>query len=298
MRPKRGNSAGRNGRPDRFGRPDARPGERGEARGARSAASSKHGGVARVTENDSADLCWGRNPVLTLLEENASRCLKVVVSKTMQRGMFEKITELCKASGIPYSLAEPRAMDGMLPGENHQGIIATLAASRMYTLEEAMALLPPPPEPALAVLLDHIQDPHNLGAIIRSAEAAGAVFVALPLRRSSLPTGTVIKTSAGASLRLPIAAVGNVAVAVRELQEANLWTIGLDAKAGKSIYDEPLPARALLVVGGEGKGLARTTEQVCDECLNIPIKGGAGSLNASIALSLGMFEWARMNGNS
>jgi 23S rRNA (guanosine2251-2'-O)-methyltransferase len=242
-----------------------------------------------------SDLCWGRNPVISMLEDDPSRCLKVVVSKTMQRGVMGRIVDLCRKSGIPFSTLEPRAMDAMAKEANHAGVIAVIASTRMLDMNDALSLLPAPPAPALAVLLDHVQDPHNLGAIIRSAEAASASFVALPLRRSSLPAGTVVKTSSGASLRLPLVAVGNVASAARYLQEAGLWAVGLDAEAKKTIYSSPLPRRTLLVVGGEGKGLGRTTAAACDETLSIPISGGAGSLNVSVALGVAMFEWSRVN---
>jgi 23S rRNA (guanosine2251-2'-O)-methyltransferase len=147
----------------------------------------------------------------------------------------------------------------------------------------------------MAVLLDHVQDPGNLGAMIRSAEAASAVFAALPMRRSSLPGGTVAKTSAGASLRLPLVSVGNVANAVRDIKDFGLWAIGLDEHAGSSIYDSPLPARCLFVVGSEGRGMSRTAASACDEMLRIPMEGRTGSLNASVALSICMFEWYRIN---
>jgi 23S rRNA (guanosine2251-2'-O)-methyltransferase len=186
-------------------------------------------------------------------------------------------------------------MDSMLDGENHQGVIATVAATEMKILDEALASLPDSPQPVLAVLADHVEDPRNLGAMIRSAEAATAVFVALPTRRSSLPTGTVAKTSAGASMRLPLVSVGNTANAVRDIQKAGLWTIGLDEGAGATIYDTPLPPRCLLVVGNEGGGMSKTTASACDEILRIPMASGAGSLNASVALSISMFEWLRVN---
>jgi 23S rRNA (guanosine2251-2'-O)-methyltransferase len=221
--------------------------------------------------------------------------MKVVVSKTMQRGALSKFTGLCKASGIPLSMAEPKAIEAMAEGVNHQGVVAVIAPSTLIDIGSAVGLLPKPPLSALAVLLDHVQDPHNLGAMIRSAEAAAASFVAFPLRRSSLPTGVVSKTSAGASLRLPLSSTGNVAEAVRELKENGLWAVGLDAGAKKSIYADPLPKRVLLVVGGEGKGLGRTTAGACDEILGIPTQGVLGSLNASVALALAMFEWARIN---
>jgi 23S rRNA (guanosine2251-2'-O)-methyltransferase len=233
--------------------------------------------------------------VTSLLEDDPARCLKVVISKTMQRGSSTKIVSLCKASNIPYTYLESRAMDGIINGESHQGVIATISPKRLLSLEEAIALIPPPPRPVLVVLLDHVQDPNNLGAMIRSAEAASAIAVALPLRRGSLPTGTVAKTSAGASLRLPVAWVGNVANAVRDFQAAGLWAVGLDANAAESIYAGRLSARILFVVGSEGRGLTRTTAAACDELLAIPIAGGAGSLNASVALAVSMFEWSRVN---
>lgn len=266
---------------------------RGTSEGRSARVSRPDRSTARATPGD---LCWGRNPVITLMEETPGRCLKVMLSKTMQRGMFERITDLCKTCGVPFTLADPKALDGMADGENHQGVVAVVSAAEMLSLEEAIALLPPQPEAALVVLFDHIQDPHNLGAMIRSAEAAGAIFACLPLRRSSLPTGTVVKTSAGASLRFPIASVGNVANAVRDLQEAGLWCVGLDASADASVYGSPLPARTLLVVGAEGKGIARTTSAACDEVLSIPIGGRTGSLNASVALGVAMFEWVRLHG--
>jgi 23S rRNA (guanosine2251-2'-O)-methyltransferase len=241
------------------------------------------------------DLCWGRNPVMDLLEKTPSRCLKVIAAKTMQRNTLKQISNLCRASGIPLQKVEPRAMSTIAIGANHQGVIALIAPKPMLDMTDAVSLLPPSPERAMTVLLDHVQDPHNLGAMIRSAEAASAEFLALPLRRSSLPTGTVVKTSAGASMRLPLAAVGNVVSAVKEFQKAGMWAIGLDAGAEKTIYADPLPPRTLFVVGAEDRGLGRTTSAACDETLRIPIAGDIGSLNASVALAVAMFEWSRVN---
>jgi 23S rRNA (guanosine2251-2'-O)-methyltransferase len=241
------------------------------------------------------DICWGRNPVISLLEDEPSRCLKVIASRTMQTGQMDVIAGLCRAAGIPLQRVEQRAMNSMAEGANHQGVIAVIAPKPMIDTAGALELLPKPPSRALAVLLDHVQDPHNLGAMIRSAEAASASFLALPLRRSSLPTGTVVKTSAGASMRLPLVAVGNTASTVTEFQEAGLWTVALDAGEKRSIYDAALPPRTLFVVGAEGKGVGRATAKACDETLGIPIAGGTGSLNASVALAVAMFEWFRLN---
>jgi 23S rRNA (guanosine2251-2'-O)-methyltransferase len=241
------------------------------------------------------DICWGRNPVIKLLENESSRCLKVVASKTMQRATLEQIAGLCRESGIPLQRVEPRAMNSLADGMSHQGVIAVISPKPMMNMGDALGLLPKPPSRALAVLADHVLDPHNLGAMIRSAEAASATFLAMPLRRNSLPTGTVVKTSAGASLRLPLVAAGNVANAVKEFQQAGLWAIALDPAAKKTIYSGSLPARTLLVVGSEGKGIGRTTASACDETLGIPIAQETGSLNASVALAVAMFEWFRIN---
>jgi 23S rRNA (guanosine2251-2'-O)-methyltransferase len=224
--------------------------------------------------------------------------MKVLVAKNAKGAPVERITDLCRVSKIPYTMVEMKILDAMTDGENHQGVVASMSPVELISFEEAVELMPEPPHPAMAVIMDHVEDPRNMGAMIRSAEAAGAVFAAIPLRRGALPTGTVAKTSAGASLRLPLASVGNIGNVVRKAEEAGFWTIGLDAEARTAIYDSPLPVRCIFVVGGEGAGLSRTTAKACDELLSIPMMGGTGSLNASVALSVCMFEWLRIHRKS
>lgn len=239
------------------------------------------------------DLCWGRGPVLSLLEEMPRRALKVFISKSAQRSFADRVLSMCRENGVTAVMSDQRALDSMTDGENHQGIAAAVAPAQTLQLSDALALLPRAPEPALALLFDHVQDPHNVGAMIRTAEAVGATFAALPTRRGALPTGVVAKTSAGASLRLPIAAVGNTADAVRRAQDAGLWCVGLEASSERTIYEAGLPERTLLVIGAEDKGLSRTTANACDEVLSIPLRGSVGSLNASIAMAVASFEWLR-----
>jgi 23S rRNA (guanosine2251-2'-O)-methyltransferase len=239
--------------------------------------------------------CWGRKPVLFLLLQNSARCMKVFISKTMRGFWVGKITKLCSDAGVPFTFVNSEAMSAMTGGENHQGLAAAVSPVDVLDFGDALKIVPHTPEPAMAVIMDHIEDPRNMGAIIRSAEAAGALFAAFPSRRGALPTGTVAKTSAGASLRFPLASLGNVAGAVREAQKTGLWTIGLDEEASGTIYDSPLPARCVFVVGGEGSGMSRTAGASCDELLRVPMEGGGGSLNASVAVSVCMFEWARVN---
>jgi len=246
----------------------------------------------------SSDYCWGRNPVISLLTQSSSRCMKVLVTKTAKGSPSGRIIELCRDSKIPYTLVETKVLDAMTAGENHQGVVASISQTALMDLADAARLMPGNPAPAMAVIMDHVEDPHNLGAMIRSAEAAGAIFAGIPLRRGALPTGVVAKTSAGASLRLPLASLGNVANAVREIKEAGFWAVGLDEKSRTTIYDSPMPPRCIFVIGSEGGGMSRTTTGACDELMSIPMTGGTGSLNASVALSICMFEWLRLHRTS
>ena len=249
----------------------------------------------RPDEKPSEDVCWGRNPVISLLEDSPERCTKVLMSKTIQPHVRAKIQDLCRAANVVFQFADAAALDRTTGRENHQGVVAWMAPVELREAEEFIASLPAPPAAAMLLLCDHIQDPHNLGAVVRSAEAAGASGVLIPKRGGCLPTGTVVKTSAGAALRLPIAKTGNVSQTIRLLQEANFWVVGLAMEGTESLFKGDLPKRLALVVGAEGEGLGTAVSKACDELRSIPMKGGTGSLNASVAAALAMFEWARSN---
>ena len=154
-------------------------------------------------------------------------------------------------------------------------------------------MLPQPPTPVMLLLCDHLQDPHNLGAVIRTAEAAGAFAVLVPKRGGALPTGTVVKTSAGAALRMPLVKIGNVQSTIRVLQEAGFWVIGLDMAGRETLFKADMAPRTVFVIGAEGEGLGNAAAKACDDLRFIPMKGASGSLNASVAASLAMFEWVR-----
>ena len=188
------------------------------------------------------ELCWGRNPVISLLEESPERCMKVLVSETMQPHVKTKIISLCREAGVVFQNAGQAALDRLTNGENHQGVAAYLTQAKLWDADELLEKLPAAPEPVMILLCDHVQDPHNLGAMIRSAEAAGASAVLIPKRGGCLPTGTVIKTSAGAALRVPVALTGNVAQTVRKLQEAGFWVAGLDMN-GRALPRRPAAAQ-------------------------------------------------------
>lgn len=235
--------------------------------------------------------------MLDLLTKTPSRCAKLIIANNVRPPFLDEVIDLAKSAGITFQIVAPSALDKLSGGEKHQGVICRLTQARTLELEEFLKSLEAKSS-ALVIVLDHIEDPHNLGAVIRSAEAGGASGVISAKRRSALPGDTVIKTSAGASLRLPLIQVANITRTIEQLKAANFWTVGLDGKAEASLWSEKLPERTALVVGAEGEGLSRLVGETCDMLKRIPIsQEGVSSLNASVAAALGIFEWARVHAN-
>lgn len=276
----RENKGPRRERRDRFAKPSKRP------------AISKAPRPAPERPTPPDDVCWGRQPVLDLVKGDPSRCTRLLIANNVRPPFLDELTDAARAGRVVYQMVAPEALDKLCPGERHQGVVCRITETKPVELEPFLRSLPKD-EPALIVVLDHIEDPHNMGAIVRSAEAAGAAAVAYSRRRSALPGGTVVKTSAGAALRLPMIPVVNIVRTIEQLQALDFWTAGLDGNAETSLWGEALPARLALVVGAEGEGLSRLVSQTCDQLLRIPIQGGVGSLNASVAAALGIFEWRR-----
>jgi len=280
-------------REDRYGKdPGRRPFPAGKDRREAAPEPPGEGEKSGIEDIGGEELCFGRNVVIDLLRGSPERCLKVFVAASSHPAFRSRLFEICRAARVPVSIVTPPYLDRIAPG-NHQGVAARIAPVPLLDLEGLLRLLPPEPFPALTVLTDHVQDPMNLGAIVRSAEAAGASGVLFPRRRGVLPTGTVLKASAGAAARLPLAGIGNVAGTIRRLQETGFWAVGLAMEAETPIWSCSMPERLLLVVGGEDEGLSRPVLSACDERVRIPMRGAVGSLNASVAAALGMFEWVR-----
>ena len=246
-----------------------------------------------------SDVCWGRQPVLDVLRNSPKRCLKLMIANNVRPPFLDELTDLARGAKVVYQLVTPEVIDGLCPQVNHQGVACRVA--EMEPMELAPFLDSLPKEgPLLVIILDHIEDPHNLGAIIRSAEAAGAAGVIFGKRRSALPGGTVVKVSAGAALRVPLVGVINISRTIKDIKEFGLWTVGLENKtgAGDSIWmKNKIPARAALIVGAEGEGISRLAAHNCDDLAYIPISGKIGSLNASVACAIAMFEWNKAHFN-
>ena len=249
-----------------------------------------------LTSNSSLlnNFCRGRKPVLDLITKTPELCAELLIADNVKPPFLDEILAAARNAGINYQTVKSEVLDKISNGELHQGVACRLKESRPLELEEFLKNFNDKNSPALIVILDHIEDPHNLGAVIRSAEAGGASGVIFPKRRSAIPNDTVIKTSAGASLRLPLIQVANITNAIERLKEFNFWIAGLSEKSETSIWSGTLPERCVLVVGAEGSGLSRLVIEHCDMLVKIPIKKeSAGSLNASVAAALGIFEWSR-----
>ena len=238
------------------------------------------------------DLHWGRQVVVQLLKDSPEKVLKIFLGKNVSESFARQVKLLAGKGNAVIQSISPEVLSEICGGGNHQGVACRCSEVTMTDLPGFISSLPQE-GPQLVILLDHIQDPHNLGAVVRTAEACGAKGVLFPKRRGALPGGTVVKVSAGAALRLPMVAVDNVVRAIKDLQEANFWVVGMDNNQGRSLWSEPLQGRTVLVVGAEGEGLSRLVGESCDEIVRIPIEGGTGSLNASVACAVAMFEWVK-----
>ena len=239
------------------------------------------------------DIIFGRNAVLSLLETRAGAVTRVLISKSISPHVKNEVVSSCRASKIPFDFVENALCEKHAGGQNHQGLIAFATPIELLDLEDLISLLPPTPEKCLLVLCDHLEDPHNLGAIMRTLETAGGSGVIIPKRGGVTVTGAVVKTSAGAATRLPVARVANVANALRRLQEENFWTIALDMEGRDTLFKADLPPRTVIVIGAEGSGVSAVTRKACDDVRYIPMVGSVGSLNASVACALAIYEWAR-----
>jgi 23S rRNA (guanosine2251-2'-O)-methyltransferase len=215
----------------------------------------------------------------------------VAVASGRGDARIRKIEQLCRSAGVPVRAMPREQLSRLARAANHQGVVAVTAEKQYDNVEDLLASKRG--QYSFVLLLDGIEDPHNLGAIIRTAEGAGADGIILPERRAVGVTATVVKASAGASEYLPIARVTNAARALEELKQRNLWTIGLDER-GDKLYDQlDYKMDCALVLGAEGHGLHEQIRKKCDFLVKIPMLGKVASLNVSVAAAVVMYEIAR-----
>lgn len=251
------------------------------------------GGYRLKNENfeKGKDIIAGRNPVSEALKSGRA-IERLLITHGEMSGSVKVIVAKAKEKGIPIKEVDSKKLDFMCGNANHQGIIAVAAIKEYVSVDDILKIAEDKGENPFIIILDNIEDPHNLGAIIRTAECAGAHGVIIPKRRAAGLTYSVGKASAGAYEYMPIARVTNISTVIDELKEKGLWIYGADMD-GETYCTNNLKGSCALVIGSEGKGLQRLVREKCDVILSLPMLGKINSLNASVAAGVLMYEFTR-----
>lgn len=243
--------------------------------------------------NKNEDIIIGRNAVKEALRSN--RNIDYIMVSNIKNKTLMDIFKLAKSKSILIKEVDNKKLDFMADNENHQGIIAVCSVKEYSNIDDIFKLSEERNEPPFIIILDEIEDPHNLGAIIRTAECAGAHGVIIPKRRSVGLTYSVGKTSAGALEYVPVVRVSNISSTIDDLKKRGVWVYGTDM-VGSLWCNEDLRGAIALVIGNEGKGMSRLVKEKCDKLLSLPMKGKIQSLNASVAAGIMMYEISRQRG--
>lgn len=241
-------------------------------------------------DNQRNDIIAGRNPVMEAIRSGRS-IESILVAKGERSGSVVAIIAKAKQKNIPVKDVDSKKLDFLAKGVNHQGIVAQCAVKEYSTLEDIFALAEERGESPFIIVLDKIEDPHNLGAIIRTAECAGAHGVIIPERRSAGLSYTVEKTSAGALEYMPVVRVKNISAVLQKLKDKGIWVYGADMD-GEHYKKVNFDGSVALVIGNEGKGISPLVAKDCDVIVSLPMKGKINSLNASVAAGILMYEIA------
>ncbi len=238
----------------------------------------------------------GRNAVIEALRAGTA-IDKIYLAKGDTDSALGHIANTARANGVVVVNADRRKLDEMSRTHAHQGVIAVAAVREYASIEDIFQRAEEQGEAPLIVLCDELSDPHNLGAVIRTAECAGAHGVVIPKRRSAGLTAIVAKTSAGAVSHIPVARVPNLTVLMKELQKRGVWIFGAEMNGTTSLYEADLKGPAAIVIGSEGSGMSRLVAETCDFTVSIPMKGKINSLNASAAAAILLYEAVRQRLN-
>jgi 23S rRNA (guanosine2251-2'-O)-methyltransferase len=240
---------------------------------------------------NSEKIIYGVHPVLEALRQQGETVEEVIVAKGSRARWFEEAKSLAQKHGVRFRLAEPAWLNRVAGAANHQGILARTFGYRYYSEAALWDRLREAGNGALTVVADCLQDPMNLGNLLRTANAVGTQGVIIPKDRAVGVTSVVAKAAAGALAHLPVCRVTNLTAAISRLKENGLWVIGADAAASQNLYTADLTGPLALVIGSEGQGLRPRVQQACDLILAIPMAAGhVGSLNAATAAAVFLYE--------
>lgn len=237
----------------------------------------------------------GRNAIAEALKSGRTIDKLFIASGDTDKSL-QRLAAQAKEAGAVIVPVDRRKLDAMSFTRSHQGVIALAAAHEYYSIDDILEEAASRGEAPLIVICDELSDPHNLGAIIRTAECAGAHGVIIPKRRSVGLTAVVGKASAGALEYLPVARVANLVSAIHDLQKAGVWVFGTAADGNTALYQADLKGPAAIVIGNEGDGMSRLVAEACDFKVSIPMRGRISSLNASNAAAILLYEAARQRG--
>jgi 23S rRNA (guanosine2251-2'-O)-methyltransferase len=235
---------------------------------------------------------YGLHAVRSLLARQPQRVIAVRLATSRDDPRAREIEELAKKHGRPVQRIDPHALKQMLGDVAHQGVIAEIESLPPWTEDDLLAALESARDP-LVLVLDGVQDPHNLGACLRTADACGALAVVVPKDRAAQLNATARKVAVGAAETTPVVAVTNLARALKLLKEAGLWVVGADADGPKLAHEADLRGGTVLVLGAEGSGLRQLTRQNCDSIVRLPQLGAVESLNVSVAAGMLLYEAVR-----
>lgn len=248
--------------------------------------------MSKLSSANTKDIIIGKNSVIEALRSHHP-IDRILISVSVKKGSIKNILSLARENNIVVKYVDNKKLDTLCSKQAHQGIIAIVASKKYSTIEDMLKLAQERNESPFLVIADSLEDPHNLGAIIRTAECAGVHGVIIPKRNSVGLTSTVSKVSAGAIEHMHIARVTNIVKTIDELKKRGLWIYAADMD-GKCLYDAEINNEPIaLVVGSEGFGISRLVKENCDFILSLPMKGKITSLNASVAAGILMFEISR-----
>ncbi len=253
-------------------------------------AKAKRSPDSHDKETENSDLIYGRYPVLTALENQRQLNRLWITPRLRYDPRFHSLLLQAKENGTVIDEVEPKRLDQITHQANHQGVVAQVAPHTYLELSELIERAKSVAEQPVIVVADSITDPHNLGAIIRTAEAVGTQGLVIPQRRAVGITSSVMKVAAGALETFPVARVVNLSRALEELKAAGFWIYGMAATASQPLQSETFTHPTVLVIGAEGEGLSLLTQRCCDVLVSIPLMGRTPSLNASVAAGMGLYE--------
>ena len=239
------------------------------------------------------DILFGFHSVYEALKAQKRNFYSILISKHRSSDRAKKIKTIARQRNIKIEMVDPELLDGMTDFSNHQGLAARTSFFPIKKAGEVVSLVQKKEGPCFILIVENIEDPHNLGALIRTALCAGVDYIMIPKDRSALPCSSVSRSSAGAMEHANIFLITNTASILRSLKENGVWISGLDAGGNTLLFDSDLTGNIALVIGGEHKGIRPLVKKECDFLLSIPNKGNINSLNASVAGGIAMYEALR-----